>query len=151
MNIKKMGLLPRVIIAIILGAIFGFFLPDVLVRIFVTFKSVFSEFLSFVVPLIVIGLVVPAIADLCRGAGKLLVLTAILAYGSTVFSGYFTYFSSSIALPNILPEGSMVDGIVSGNVSGDLTPFFTVKFPPAIAVMSGLILSFLIGLGLAFI
>ena len=45
----------------------------------------------------------------------------------------------------------MVDGIVSGNVSGDLTPFFTVKFPPAIDVMSGLILSFLIGLGLAFI
>ena len=151
MNLKRRGLLPRVIIAIILGVVFGFFVPSVIVRIFVTFNSLFGEFLSFVVPLVIVGLVVPAIADLGRGAGRLLIITAVLAYGSTVFSGYFTYFSSFLALPHILPDSNLATSAVSENVSGDLLPYFTINFPPAIDVMSGLILSFIVGLGLAFI
>ena len=92
MKKNKLGLLPRVILGIILGVIFGFFTPAVIVRGFVTFISIFSEFLGFVVPLIIVGLVVPAIADLGKGAGKLLIISALLAYVSTVLSGFFTIF-----------------------------------------------------------
>ena len=69
-------------------------LPGGIARIFVTFNSLFGNFLSFSIPLIILGLVTPAIGELGKGAGRLLALTALLAYGSTIFSGFFTYFSS---------------------------------------------------------
>ena len=66
----KFGLLPRIIIAIILGIVFGLFMPKSIVRVFVTFNSIFSNFLQFLIPLIIVGLVTPAIADIGKGAGN---------------------------------------------------------------------------------
>ncbi|MEG1586207.1 MAG: cation:dicarboxylase symporter family transporter, partial [Bacteroidales bacterium] len=133
MKKHKFGLLPRVILAILLGVGCGFFFPQNAVRVFVTFNSLFGEFLGFVVPLIIVGLVVPAIADLGKGAGKLLLITALIAYGSTVLSGFFTYFSSLWSLPHLIPEKGFSD-MVSQNTAADLTPFFNIRFPPAIDV-----------------
>ncbi|MGL4292698.1 MAG: dicarboxylate/amino acid:cation symporter [Bacteroidales bacterium] len=150
MRKHKFGLLPKVLLAIILGVGLGFIFPQQLVRVFVTFNALFGEFLGFVVPLIIIGLVVPAIADLGKGAGKWLLITALIAYGSTVFSGFFTYFSSLWALPHLIPTGSF-SNMVDQDTVQSLQPFFNIKFPPAIDVMSALILSFLLGLGIAVI
>lgn len=150
MKKHKFGLLPRVLLAIVLGVGCGFIFPQSAVRVFVTFNALFGEFLGFVVPLIIIGLVVPAIADLGKGAGKWLLITALIAYGSTVFSGFFTYFSSLWSLPHLIPDGGL-GNMVNQDAGSGLTPFFNIKFPPAIDVMSALILSFLLGLGIAFI
>ena len=73
------GLLPRIIIAILLGIAVGHFFPASLVRIFVTFNGIFSEFLNFSIPLIILGLVTIAIADIGKGAGKMLIVTALIA------------------------------------------------------------------------
>ena len=67
---KEWGLLPNVLIAIALGIICSFFFPDGLTRCFITFNSIFSHFLSFLIPLIIVGLVTPAIADIGKGAGN---------------------------------------------------------------------------------
>ena len=75
----KIGLLPRVIIAILLGIFFGYFMPTPLARVFLTFNGIFSQFLGFMIPLIIIGLVTPAIADIGKGAGKLLLVTVIIS------------------------------------------------------------------------
>ena len=75
----KIGLLPRIIIAIILGIAIGTIFPAPLVRIFVTFNGIFSEFLNFSIPLIIVGLVTVAIADIGKGAGKMLLVTALIA------------------------------------------------------------------------
>ena len=91
MNIKKMGLLPKILIAIALGIVCSFFLPGWAVRVFLTFNSIFSNFLGMFIPLLIIGLVAPGIAELGKGAGKLLLITVVLAYGSTVLSGAFAY------------------------------------------------------------
>ena len=61
---KKIGLLPRIVIAIVMGILIGNVLPEGWVRVFVTFNYVFSQFLGFLIPLIIIGLVTPAIADI---------------------------------------------------------------------------------------
>lgn len=50
----KIGLLARIIIAIILGIGAGYLFPDWLARTFITFNSIFSEFLGFIIPLIII-------------------------------------------------------------------------------------------------
>ena len=84
---KKFGLLPRIIIAIVMGILIGNVLPEAWVRVFVTFNYMFSQFLGFLIPLIIIGLVTPAIADIGRSAGKLLLLTVGLAYADTIIAG----------------------------------------------------------------
>ena len=99
----KIGLLPRIIIAIILGIAIGTVFPAPLVRIFVTFNGIFSEFLNFSIPLIIVGLVTVAIADIGKGAGKMLLVTALIAYGATLFSGFLSYFTGVTVFPSIPP------------------------------------------------
>ena len=77
------NLLFKVFLGILLGIVFGLYLPESINRIFATFNSFFGEFLNFAIPLIIMGLIMPAISDLGKGAGKLLLLTTGIAYGST--------------------------------------------------------------------
>lgn len=146
----KLGLLPRVAIAIGLGVVCGLFFPDWLVRIFLTINSLFGNFLNFIIPLLILGLVAPGIADLGKGAGRLLLITALLAYGFTLFSGFFTYFSCDFVYPWLLNFADELTP-VSGEAAVALTPYFTVAMPPLMDVMTSLILAFTLGLGMSVI
>ena len=105
------GLLPRIIIAILLGIAVGHFFPASLVRIFVTFNGIFSEFLNFSIPLIILGLVTVAIADIGKGAGKMLLVTALIAYGATLFSGFLSYFTGATLFPSLIEPGRPLEEI----------------------------------------
>jgi len=142
----KVGLLVRIIIAIALGIGFGNIMSAPCVRIFVTFNSIFSQFLGFIIPLIIVGLVVPAIADIGKSAGKLLIITTLIAYGDTLFSGFLSYFTGSACFPSLITPGAPLAQISKAH---DLTPFFTIAIPPLMDVMSSLILAFMLGLGIA--
>ena len=146
----KVSLLAKVVIAIAAGVVFGQFLPGGIARIFVTFNSLFGNFLSFSIPLIILGLVTPAIGESGKGAGRLLALTALIAYGSTIFSGFFTYFSSSAIFPHILPVNTELTAMENPE-DFMLQPYFIVAMPPLMDVMTALLLSFTIGLGLSYI
>lgn len=143
----RFGLLPRIIVAIALGVLCGMFFPDWAVRCFVTFNSIFSHFLSFLIPLIIVGLVTPAIADIGKGAGKLLLLTAAIAYGDTVFSGFMSYFTSTGLFPALIDRAQAAQAVTTAD---DLQPFFTIEMPPLLDVMSALITAFVLGLGISF-
>lgn len=147
MKLSKIGLLPRIFIAIILGVACGSFFPEWAVRCFVTFNSVFSHFLSFLIPLIIVGLVTSAIGDIGRGAGKLLLITALIAYGDTVFSGYFSYFVSTGIFPSLIDRTAAAQAVAAAD---ELQPFFTIEIPPLLDVMSALVSAFVVGLGIAF-
>lgn len=143
----KIGLLPRIIIAIALGIGLGLVLPLPVVRVFVTFNSIFSHFLQFLIPLIIIGLITPAISDIGKNAGRLLLITTIIAYGDTVFAGYLSYFTSSSIFPSLISHGQEVEHIAESKA---LEPFFTINIPPLVDVMSALVSAFTVGLGIAF-
>lgn len=147
MKLSKIGLLPRIVIAIILGVACGLFFPEWAVRCFFTFNSVFSHFLSFLIPLIIVGLVTPAIADIGKGAGKLLLITALIAYGDTVFSGCLSYGVSTGIFPSLIDRSNAAQAVASAE---DLKPFFTIEIPPLLDVMSALITAFVMGLGISF-
>ncbi len=147
MKAVKIGLLPRIIIAIILGVACGMFFPEWAVRCFITFNSVFSHFLSFLIPLIIVGLVTPAIADIGKGAGRLLLITALIAYGDTVCSGYLSYFVSSGIFPSLIDRSQAAQAV---STAEELAPFFTIEIPPLLDVMSALIAAFVMGLGISF-
>lgn len=146
-KLKKLPLLARILIAIALGIGLGQVLPLAAVRVFVTFNSVFSNFLQFLIPLIIIGLITPAISDIGKSAGKLLLITTLIAYGDTVFSGYLSYFTSSSVFPLLINHGQEVEEIAEIK---SLEPFFTINIPPLVDVMSALVTAFTVGLGIAF-
>lgn len=140
------GLLPRIIIAIILGIAIGNFLPTPLVRLFVTFNSIFGEFLNFSIPLIILGLVTIAIADIGKGAGRMLLVTALIAYGATLFSGFLSYFTGAAIFPSLITPGAPLDEV---SETQGILPYFSVAIPPLMNVMTALVLAFTLGLGLA--
>lgn len=149
---KKLGLLPRLVIGIILGIVIGSFSPKIAIEILSTFNGVFGNFLNFAIPLIIIGFVVPGIGDLGKGAGKILAITAFLAYASTVIAGILSYFTSVTIFPSFLKTGSMSMASQAGNPEASLVqPLFKIAMPPVMDVMTALILSFTLGLGIAVI
>lgn len=143
------NLLFKVFVAIVLGILFGLFLPESINRIFATFNAFFGQFLNFAIPLIILGLIMPAISDLGKGAGKLLLLTAAIAYGSTLFSGFMSYFTSSTIFPFLLSE-HVNDATEIAETGKDLEPYFSITIPAVLDVMSSLVLAFVIGLGLSY-
>ena len=145
----RISLLGWVAIAIAGGILLGQFLPATIVRFFVTFNSLFGNFLSFAIPLIILGLVAPAIGELGKGAGRLLLITALIAYGSTIFSGFFTYLTGAAVFPHILTVGTQSLEAMQNPESAMLTPYFTVAMPPVMDIMTALLLAFVVGLGLA--
>ena len=149
MKKMKLALLPRIIIAIALGIVCGLFFPGWIVRIFLTVNSLFGNFLNFIIPLLILGLVAPGIADLGKGAGRLLLITALLAYGFTLFSGFFTYFTCDLSYPWLLNTSDKLSAVADNTVA--LQPYFTVEMPAVMGVMSALILAFTLGLGMSVI
>lgn len=143
----KFGLLHRILTAIALGIVCGLFLPLSAVRFFATFNSLFSNFLQFLIPLIIIGLVTPAIADIGRGAGKLLLITTLIAYADTVFAGLLSYGTSVSIFPRLIRGGGELETI---SEIENIAPYFTIDIPPMMDVMTSLVFAFTLGLGMAF-
>ena len=144
----RIGLLPRVIIAILLGLFLGYYLPAPAVRVFLTFNSIFSQFLGFMIPLIIIGLVTPAIAGIGKGVGKLLLATVVIAYVDTIVAGGLSYGTGTWLFPSMIAStGGAIPQIEKAT---ELTPYFTINIPAMIDVMSSLVFSFIVGLGIAY-
>ena len=142
----RIGLLGKIVIAIALGIGAGIAAPAWLVRIFLTFNGIFSQFLGFAIPLIILGLVTTAIADIGKTAGKMLLLTVTIAYGSTVFAGLISYLTGASLFPTMIDTGASLDSVAEAS---ELAPFFSVSIPPLMNVMTALVLAFVLGLGLA--
>ena len=142
----KIGLLGKILIAIALGVGLGLIAPAWMVRTFLTFNGIFSQFLGFAIPLIIVGLVAPAISDIGKTAGKMLLVTVGIAYGSTVFAGIVSYLTGATLFPGMIQSGAALQEVAS---AAELAPFFTVTIPPLMNVMTALILAFTLGLGLA--
>jgi Na+/H+-dicarboxylate symporter len=111
-----------------------------------TFNAIFSKFLSFMVPFIIVGLVTPAIAETGSSAGKLLIITVVIAYLDSVCAGLFSFLSASTILPHFIDSGQNIMSITQG---GKLEPYFIINIPPLMDVMTALVTSFIIGLGIA--
>jgi len=144
---KDWGLLPKVLIAIALGIVCSFFFPDGLTRVFITFNSIFSNFLGLFIPIIILGLIAPGIFELGNGAGRLLLITAGIAYLSTILSGLFSFVTCQLTYPSLLGDQVAMMGSIDLEAR-DLKPFFTIEMPPLMSVTTSLVLAFVLGLSL---
>jgi len=145
----RFGLLPRILVAIVLAIVLGLVMPESIARVFTTFNGLFSGFLGFLIPLIIVGLVTPAIAELGRGAGKMLAATAGIAYLSTILCGLFALVLSLVLLPRMLDGASI--GTLENPEDSAIAAYFEIEIPPVFDVMTALVLSFCLGIGLTLV
>lgn len=143
----KLGLVPKLIIAIIIGILFGQFLPEGFCRLVVTLSGFFSTFLKFVIPLMILAYVTMGIADLSQGAGKLLLITVVLAYGSTLIAGSASFLVSSNLFPHFMSEGALDQIAATADIS--LAPYFSITIEPLLETLSAVVLAFIMGLCLS--
>ncbi len=145
---KKLSLLQKLILGIMLGILIGYVVKGTevyfVIRGFSTFNSIFGNFLAFIIPLIIITFVAPGISDLGKGAERLLGLTGLLAYVSTIIAGLGAFLIGK----SILPKFIGLSREVAKNQL-ELSPYFTIEMPAIMGIMSALILAFLLGIGMA--
>ena len=141
----RINLLVKILIAMALGIGAGCFFPEWAGRIFMTFNAIFSQFLGFLIPLIILGFVAPAIADIGKDAGKMLVWTALIAYAATLMSGFLSFGVGEAIFPRLISPQTL-GGIAEGH---DLQPYFTVEMPPLMGVMTALVTAFTMGICLS--
>lgn len=145
-----LGLIPRIIIAIIVGMLIGqlTFIPASFIQVLVTLADLFSSFLNFVIPLMIVALITKGIADLTEGAGKLLGITFLTAYGSTLVAGMIAYVTATTIFPRFITP-DLIDNVTS---SGEgLTPYFSIPLEPILSVTAALVFAFMIGLGISWL
>ena len=144
---KKLGLVPKLIIAIILGILIGQYAPLGLCELIVTLSGIFSNFLKFVIPLMILAYVAMGIADLSQGAGKLLLFTVILAYGSTLIGGTISYLVSINLFPSFMSADAMEK--IRATADQSVSAFFSISIPPLFDTLSAVVLAFILGLCLS--
>ena len=144
---RKLGLLPKLIIAIVIGILFGQFLPVWFCRIVVTLSTIFSTFLSFVIPLMILAYVTMGIANLKSGAGRLLLVTVCLAYCSTLIAGSGSYFVASTLFPSFMSAGALEQ--IAATAGNSLETYFSLDIPPLFDTLSAVVLAFVLGLCLS--
>ncbi len=149
MKKPKLGLFAKILISIVGGMALGWLLGHSwapcgwALKGVNAFSDIFGQILKFIVPLLVLGLVTPAIAEMGGGAGKMLLGVVVIAYLSTVFAGFLSYFGSAAVFPSILGEAL-------GNMASEEKVKPILQIPPIMPVMSALVLSFMLGLGIVF-
>ncbi len=146
-SLKNVNLLVQILVALGLGIAVGQFVPLWLARPFATFNAIFSQFLGFLIPLLIIGFVAPAIAEVGNKAGKVLLLTVALAYLSTTAAGMMGFFVGDSVDPSLISVRESADALTSSEVT--IEPYFAVNMPPMMEVMTALVLAFLLGIWMA--
>lgn len=145
----RIGLVSRLLIAIVLGIFAGFVLPEPIIKIAVTFSELFSKYLAFIIPLMIIGFVVAGISDLTQGAGKLLGITTLISYSSTIVAGTIAYIMASTVFPHIIDGNTLAK--IGNPEKGMLKPFFEIDLPPMLDVTSAVVFSFIMGLAISWL
>ena len=144
---REIGLVPKLIIAIILGILIGQYAPLGFCSLVVTLSGIFSNFLKFVIPLMILAYVTMGIADLSQGAGKLLLFTVILAYGSTLIGGTISYLVSINLFPSFMSQDAMAQ--IQATADQSVASFFSISIPPMFDTLSAVVLAFILGLCLS--
>ncbi len=146
-NKRKLGLVPKLIIAIALGILIGQFLPEGFCRLVVTLSGLFSTFLKFVIPLMILAYVTMGIADLSQGAGKLLLITVAIAYGSTLIAGTASFLVADNLFPSFMSAGALEQ--IAATADASLSSYFSISLEPVLDTLSAVALAFVLGLCLS--
>ena len=137
-----MGLIAKLVIGIVVGILLGFYAPMPLLKVISSIGYVLSQYIRFIIPLLIVAFVAKGIVDFGRNAGKALFLGLILAYTSTICAELLGFTVAS----SFLPWLGLVPGSVAKGVS--IVPYLKMDIPPVMSIMGALVLAIIIGLGI---
>lgn len=138
-----MRLIMKLALGIVLGILVGLIVPEFITRLIVTFKEIFGQFLEFTIPLIIIFFIVSGIASFGKHSGKMLGLTSLIAYSSTILAGVLAFIVALIFIPMLAGQS----GGAAEEAAG-FEPFFEFAIDPITGVMTALVAAFVFGIGI---
>lgn len=132
----------RLLIGVILGLVLGNYLTPKTIQVVLSIKYFTGQLIFFLVPLIVIGFIVSSITKLSQGSIKIVSFSLLIAYLSSVGAGIF----SMIMGYNIIPNLSIPTSVDKLKEVPEI--LFQLDIPPIFSVMTALILSLMLGMGI---
>ncbi len=131
----------RLLAGVLLGILAGLVANETFMNIIVTLKQVLGQVITFCVPLIVIGFIAPSITRLGKNASRMLGIALLIAYVSSVGAALFSMFAGYTLIPHL----SIVSNAEGLKALPDV--IFQLEIPQIMSVMSALVFSILMGLG----
>ncbi|MDU5594914.1 dicarboxylate/amino acid:cation symporter [Peptoniphilus rhinitidis] len=130
----------KLILGIIIGIIVGNISNVTAIRIIDSIKRVIGSLIGYIVPLIILGFITPAIVSLKENAGKVLGVTLIICYASSVGAATMSFLAGKAIIPNL--------NIASNVGGGNSIPesIFNISIDPIMPVMTALVTSILFGI-----
>lgn len=138
-----MRLIIKLILAILLGVLIGLFASLPFLRVLVTIRDVFGNFINFIIPFLIIFFIASGIAGLGQNSGRAVGMTLVLAYISTFFAGILSFFVVSQVLPTMSSVATPI------TLTSSLRPLLKIEIQPLMSVLSALLVAFLFGFGVA--
>lgn len=130
----------KLLLAMVVGILLGFVLPESVMEIVVTAKYIMGQVITFCVPLIIIGFVAPSITRLGAHASRMLGVALVIAYTSSVLAALLSAGAGYALIPHL----NITDQVEGLNTLPEVV--FELNIPQIMPVMSALVLSVLVGL-----
>lgn len=130
----------KLLLAMVVGILLGFVLPESVMEVIVTAKYIMGQVITFCVPLIIIGFVAPSITRLGAHASRMLGVALVIAYTSSVLAALLSAGAGYALIPHL----NITDQVEGLNTLPEVV--FELNIPQIMPVMSALVLSVLVGL-----
>ena len=137
----KDSLILKLILGVIVGLVVGFYSNETVIGLVNTIKFLLGQVISFTIPLIILGFIAPAITSMKSNASKMLGVMIGLAYFSSVGAALMSMVAGYTLIPmlNITSAADSAKKVIPELI-------FKVEIPPAMSVMTALVLAIFVGL-----
>lgn len=138
-----LSMIIKLLAGLVIGALLGFVVTEPIMIVVVSIRHILGQIIFFLVPLVIVGFITPAIVRLGRNASKILIVAVLLAYASSLGAALFSMFSGYTIIPHL--------SIATETEALRHVPemVFRLDIPPLFSVMSALITALFLGLGIA--
>lgn len=133
----------KLLAGLVIGALLGFVVNEPIMVVVASIRHILGQIIFFLVPLVIVGFITPAIVRLGQNASRILIAAVLLAYCSSVGAAFFSMISGYLVIPHL--------SIATETESLRKLPemVFRLDIPPLFSVMSALITAIFLGLGIA--
>ena len=142
-KIGDISLILKLLAGLVLGALLGFVANEAVMDVVVSLRHIFGQIIFFLVPLVIVGFITPAIVRLGQNASKILVAAVCLAYASSLGAALFSMTSGYLVIPHL--------SIATETETLRKLPemVFRLDIPPLFSVMSALVTALFFGVAIA--
>lgn len=130
----------KLLVAILAGIFFGEVINNTIIGVVIPIRDILSSFISYMVPLIILGFITPAIVSLKENIGKVLSITLMICYLSSLGAALFSVAAGNALIPHL----NIASHIGEGNTLPE-NPL-KISIDPIMPTMTSLVTAMLLGI-----